>query len=100
MVAVRTDIAETDRGTGADLLFDFECPRGDRRSVEIGLRPAGRDLRTGGQRSAGNDLQTGDRDVLQRLGGVERRCLVQPIVEIVEQRAIDAETRMQYGAAF
>ena len=40
---------------------------------------------------------TRDRYIFQRLGGVERSILIQPIIQTIQQRIIEADAGMNHG---
>ena len=99
MIAVRADVADSERGARSDLLLDAQAPGEHGGRVDVGLHVAWRNLAPAGGGVPGVmwRLETGD--VGEGLGGVEGRGLVEAIVERIEQAVIEAEAAADRGFA-
>ena len=93
MVAVRADEGEGEGGDGGELALDFEGVGEDGGGGEVGLDVRGRDEAGG---AAGG---VGDGDARVGEGGVEGGGLVEAVVEVVEQRVMQAEGGADAGFA-
>ena len=98
MIAVGAHISNAQRSVRRNLAFDFQRVGENRGSIRIGLNAARRDQSDTG-RIADRALHISEWNVLEGLSCIERSNLVQAIIEIVEQSAIDAESGMDYGLA-
>ena len=99
MVAMRTRVGDCDGGILRDLLLYLKVPGEDGRRCDIRLNVGGRDEASGASLRRGGDVQARDRHVGLRQRGVERCRLVETVVEVVEQRVMQAEARADRGPA-
>ena len=99
MIAVPSHVAHGERSLRRNLLLDAQAPGDDGRRGKIGLHIARRNLGGGRRRNAGREIQARYRDGLDGFRGVERRGLVKPVVERVEQAVIKPDAAAHRGLA-
>ena len=100
MIAVRSHVAHGQRCARRDLLLDAQAPRQHRRRGDVGLHVAWRDLRARRRRRARVDVAVCETAMFEMDSrGVERRCLIEAVVERVEQPVIEPESAAHRGLA-
>lgn len=97
MVAVRPDISRRQRRVRRHLLLQTQAPRQHRRRRDVRLHIARRHQRSRGRRRSRRDVQICHRNVFDRFRRVERRCLIQPVIQCVQQSVINPESAAHRG---
>ena len=92
VVAVGADISHRQGGIARHLLLDFESPRKDGRGLDVGLDVGRGDGCCGRSRIGNRGAGIGK-------CRIERRRLVEAVVQIVEQRIVNAKARADAGVA-